>query len=139
MFLLRCNLTNFKQTFVLTGRSTCKRWVTQPRSTSVAALGRASIVSVESDAHHNLSVKSDGKILSLENNHYHVDWLRHNCQCPRCRDSFAGQRNVQLSDLEDLTITFAQMKGGYNNIICLQCSFSMNRPTCLGVFMIVTV
>ena len=136
MFLLRRNLANFKQTFVLVGRSTYKRWTTQSSSDT---LRRASTIAVESDAHHDLSVKSDGKILSLENNHYHVDWLRHNCQCPRCRDSFAGQRKVQLSDLEDLTITSAQMKGEYNNIICLQCSFSMNRPTCLGVFMIVTV
>ena len=57
-----------------------------------------------------LSVKG-GKLLSLGSNKFHADWLRHNCQCHRCRDSLAGRRNVDASDLKDLAITSALMKG----------------------------
>lgn len=101
----------------LVAASGSKRWFT---GTSIHAQGYAT---------DYLSVKN-GKLLSFGNNFFHVDWLRHNCQCDHCQDSMAGQRNVDASDLKDLSISSAIVKGKHSCIAMLTYRTGMRFNDC---------
>jgi len=50
---------------------------------------------------------TDGKFVTLTEGsdeqrvvgRYHATWLRHNCQCPACRQRFSGQKLIRPADL----------------------------------------
>lgn len=62
------------------------------------------------------SVSKDGKKLELlcdgeQERRYHGVWLRHNCRCPICLPPLIQQNIVHHSNLVDLKITDATVKG----------------------------
>ena len=62
------------------------------------------------------SVSKDGKKLNLycdgePERRYHGTWLRYNCRCPVCLSPSTNQNIVHYSNLVDLTIKDASLKG----------------------------
>ena len=95
-------------------------------TTAATRTTKRQIVQASSAPRVDTEIKRSGKVLSIGGDNFHVDWLRHNCQCHHCID-VAGQKLVDASDLHNLAISSATVK---SKLRSEECKYGLFVMTC---------